>query len=90
MSGPSALPQLEQFGVSHERHPRHAAAWQFSAATWHDGLQLAARRVCPDPEARERKVSKTGFAVDELVVVVCAAIRRVGGPSKWSGTPCER
>ena len=52
---------------------------------WHDGLfTLLAACVLTllQQEARKRKVSKIGVAVDELVVVVCAAIRRVVGPFK--------
>ena len=50
---------------------------------WHDGLfTLLAACVLTllQQEARKRRVSKIGFAVDELVVVVCAATRRVVGP----------
>ena len=62
-------------------HLRGTAAWQLSAATWHDGLfstVAACALAILHKEARRRK--EFGFAEDELVVVVCAAIRRVVGP----------
>ena len=70
-------------GGERKRHLRHASAWQLSAVAWHDGLfTLLAACVLTllQQEARKRRVSKIGFAVNELVVVVCAAIRRVVGP----------
>ena len=58
---------------------RDTSAWQVSAAVWHDGLfSLLAACVLTllQQEAHRRRVSHSGFAEDELVVVVGAAIRR--------------
>ena len=57
--------------------------WQLSAATWHDGLfsmVAACALALLQQEAQRRSTLRIGFAEDELVVVVCAAIRRVVGP----------
>ena len=66
-----------------KRQLRDTAAWQLSAATRHDGL-FSAVAACAlallQKEARRRSTSRIGFAENELVVVVCAAIRRVVGP----------
>ena len=64
-------------GGAREKHPRDTSAW--SAATWHDGLvSLLAPRVLT--LARGARTPDVEHAVDELVVIVCAAIRRVVGP----------
>ena len=65
-----------------KRHLRGTAAWQLSAATWHDclfSMVAACALALLQKEARRRR-ELVGFAEDELVVVVCAAIRRVVGP----------
>ena len=62
---------------------RDTSAWQLTAAIWNDGLssQLAACVLTLlQQEAQARRATNTGFVEDELVVVVCAAIRRVVGP----------
>ena len=66
-----------------KRQLRGAAAWQLSAATWHDGLfsmVAACTLALLQKEARRRSTLRIGFAQDELVAVVCATIRRVVGP----------
>ena len=66
-----------------KNHLRGTAAWQLSAATWNDGIfSLLAACVLTllQKEAQRRRELDIGFAEDELVVVVCAAIRRVVGP----------
>ena len=65
------------------RKRRRVSPWQESAAVWHDGLfSLLAACVLTllQQEAHRRRVSHIDFVEDELVVVVCAAIRRVVGP----------
>lgn len=61
----------------------HDDAWQLSAAVWNDGLftVLAASILLQlQDEVISRRAEQKGFGADELVVVVCAAIRRVVGP----------
>ena len=87
---PSWYPLGFFLGGERKCHLRHAFAWQLSAVAWHDGLftRLAACVLTLlQQEARTRRVSKIGFAVDELVAVAGAAIRRVVAPSRWSWTP---
>ena len=70
-------------GGARKKPFRDTSAWQLSAATWNDGLfSLLAACVLTllQQEAHKRRALNIGFAEDELVVVVCAAIRRVVGP----------
>ena len=66
-----------------KQHLRDTSAGQASAAVWHDGLfspLAACVLTLLQHEAHRRRVSCVDFVEDELVVVVCAAIRRVVDP----------
>ena len=79
----TCLVQLGFFLASKRNtHLRDTSAWQLSTAIWNYGLssQLAACVLTLlQQEAQARRATNTGFVEDELVVVVCAAIRRVVG-----------
>ena len=61
---------------------QRAGAWQVSAAVWNDGMFTPLEThvmLLLNQEAASRKASGIKFNKDELVVVVCAAIRHVVG-----------
>ena len=70
-------------GWRRKRNMQESGAWQVSTAVWNDGLRtaLATHAIlwfCA--KVFSRKGLGLNFDKDELVVVVCAAIRRVVGP----------
>ena len=69
--------------ASCKRLQESPAAWKSAAAVWNDGLfaiLAASILTVLQEEAKQRREANRGFEEDELVVVVCAAIRRVVGP----------
>ena len=69
--------------ASCKRLQESPAAWKSAAVVWNDGLfaiLAASILMVLQEEAKQRREANRGFGEDELVVVVCAAIRRVVGP----------
>ena len=76
-------------GWHRKRKMQESGAWQVSTAVWNDVLftALAAHAVLLlHSEVASRRASGLNFDKDELVVVVCAAIRSGVGPFQAMGS----
>ena len=76
-------------GCHRKRKMQQSGVWQVSTAVWNGGLftALAAHVIhVLHREVASRRASGLNFDKDELVVVVCAAIRRVVGPFQVVGS----